>query len=161
MRRLWPLAIVACLSLRAPSTALAMPMFMGLGDLPGGQSYSFADDVSDDGTTVVGRSNSSSGPEAFRWAEKGVAWRDLDPGLEPPEAAVASAEEMAAVRAAAGQADLLGETDLPGDVGIGDLLDGTTAEERAQDRLSLRTERDSARVLVRPRDYRVLEARPR
>ena len=100
-------------------------------------------------------------PEAFRWAEKGVAWRDLDPGLEPPEAAVASAEEMAAVQAGAGQADLLGETDATGDVAIEDLLDGTTPEERAQDRLNLRTERDGARVLVRPRDYRVLEARPR
>ena len=61
--------------------------FMGLGDLPGGDFYSVAFGVSDDGTTVVGWSR---GPdpgipfrtsyEAFRWteAEGMVGLGDLD-----------------------------------------------------------------------------------
>jgi len=39
----------------------------GLGDLPGGLFYSEAWDVSDDGSTEVGRATSASGAEAFRW----------------------------------------------------------------------------------------------
>jgi VCBS repeat-containing protein/probable HAF family extracellular repeat protein len=50
--------------------------FHGLGDLPGGIFSSSANDVSDDGMTVVGRSFSSgggpfSGLEAFRWTPAG------------------------------------------------------------------------------------------
>ncbi|MEM7410847.1 MAG: hypothetical protein AAF430_11480 [Myxococcota bacterium] len=48
------------------STATAAS-FEGVGDLSGGGFFSEALDVSDDGTTVVGRSASSSGDEAFRW----------------------------------------------------------------------------------------------
>ena len=47
---------------------------MGLGDLPGGPFMSDASDVSGDGTTVVGRSASSSQAgsyEAFRWTAPG------------------------------------------------------------------------------------------
>jgi probable HAF family extracellular repeat protein len=39
----------------------------GLGDLPGGAFRSEATGVSNDGTVVVGYSNSASGNEAFRW----------------------------------------------------------------------------------------------
>ena len=46
---------------------------IGLGDLPGGTFFSLAFDVSNDGDTVVGRSTSASGVEAFRWtAETGM-----------------------------------------------------------------------------------------
>jgi probable HAF family extracellular repeat protein len=40
---------------------------VGLGDLPGGAFDSYASDVSDDGSVVVGGGTSESGPEAFRW----------------------------------------------------------------------------------------------
>lgn len=44
--------------------------FQGLGDLPGGDYDSKANDVSSDGSVVVGTGVSASGPaEAFRWAE--------------------------------------------------------------------------------------------
>jgi len=52
------------------SPALAAAMFQGLGDLPGGSTYSKAFGVSADGSTVVGESKSTSGSnelEAFRW----------------------------------------------------------------------------------------------
>jgi len=41
--------------------------FEGLSDLAGGGFYSYAWDVSGDGSTVVGRSYSTSGDQAFRW----------------------------------------------------------------------------------------------
>jgi probable HAF family extracellular repeat protein len=42
-----------------------------LGDLPGGAFSSAAKSVSSDGTIVVGRGTSASGPEAFRWTAAG------------------------------------------------------------------------------------------
>jgi len=44
------------------------PFFMGLGDLPGGLTESYAYAVSADGTTIVGVGSSATGwAEAFRW----------------------------------------------------------------------------------------------
>lgn len=43
--------------------------FEGLGDLPGGNAYSQALAVSDDGSVVVGISSSADGNQAFRWAD--------------------------------------------------------------------------------------------
>jgi len=50
------------------------PFFMGLGDLPGGLTESYAYAVSSDGTTVVGVGSSATAwAEAFRWsAESGM-----------------------------------------------------------------------------------------
>jgi len=39
-----------------------------LGDLPGGEYSSIANDVSGDGSVVVGESRSEDGRQAFRWA---------------------------------------------------------------------------------------------
>ena len=47
--------------------ALLAAGMVGLGDLPGGDFSSIAQDVSDDGSVVVGIGNSASGEEAFRW----------------------------------------------------------------------------------------------
>ena len=52
------------------TTAFGEPwklVFMGLGDLPGGQFASIPENISADGSTVVGMSVSASGAEAFRW----------------------------------------------------------------------------------------------
>src|SRR5215208_2279315 len=81
-----------CLSARtavllglASSPALA-GSFQGLGDLPGGTFRSYANAVSDDGSTVVGysssASSSASGWEAFRWTSGGgmVGLGDLPGG---------------------------------------------------------------------------------
>jgi len=40
---------------------------VGLGELPGGISYSNANDISTDGSTVVGFSYTADGQEAFTW----------------------------------------------------------------------------------------------
>jgi probable HAF family extracellular repeat protein len=47
--------------------AIAGLTFTPLGDLPGGNFFSLATDISADGTTVVGASFTDRGEEAFRW----------------------------------------------------------------------------------------------
>jgi len=55
---------------------------VGLGDLPGGAFSSFAEEVSGDGTVVVGHSTSTDGEEAFRWTTAGmVGIGDLPGGI--------------------------------------------------------------------------------
>jgi len=44
---------------------------VGLGDLSGGESFSFGMDVSADGSIVVGNSGSDIGGQAFQWTESG------------------------------------------------------------------------------------------
>src|SRR5262245_745787 len=53
--------------------AAASPMFTGLGDLPGSTYFSEAGGVSGDGSTAVGRSNGTAGPQAIRWTSAGGA----------------------------------------------------------------------------------------
>ena len=89
-----------------------------------------------------------------------VTWRDLDPGLDPPKVAVANAAEIAKETAAAKDAGLDGKEQPLDDEAIGDLLEGTSPEGRAKGRLELKVEGSKARVVIRPRDYRVLEAKP-
>lgn len=69
--------VLAAAALAAPPTVRAgLPLFEGVGDLPGGAFYSYAYSLSADGSTVVGRSVSSDAPssyEAFRWtAQAGI-----------------------------------------------------------------------------------------
>jgi probable HAF family extracellular repeat protein len=66
---------------------------VGLGILPGG-TYSAANDVSADGSVVVGVSGSASGPQAFRWTSGGgmVGLGDLPGGSFGPEARGVSAD---------------------------------------------------------------------
>jgi uncharacterized membrane protein len=54
----------------APVRAHQQGYFTGVGDLPGGSTFSVATDVSGDGTIVVGHSTIefSDNPEAFRWS---------------------------------------------------------------------------------------------
>jgi len=58
-------------------------MFMGLGDLPGGEAGSYAFGVSADGSVVVGYGHTAAGIEAFRWTSGGgmVGLGDLPGGL--------------------------------------------------------------------------------
>lgn len=65
-----PLLAAALLGAGAAS-AQNQPSFTGVGDLPGGTVGSIAEAVSDDGTVVVGGSDSAAGPEAFRWTRAG------------------------------------------------------------------------------------------
>src|SRR5215208_1276755 len=81
----------------ASSPALA-GSFQGLGDLPGGTFQSYANAVSDDGSTVVGfsssASSSASGWEAFRWTSGGgmVGLGDLPGGTSYSQGSDVSAD---------------------------------------------------------------------
>jgi probable HAF family extracellular repeat protein len=59
------------LALAVALAAAAEPFFLGLGDLPGGSSFSRAWGVSADGSVVVGFDSAAAGFEAFRWTEAG------------------------------------------------------------------------------------------
>ena len=65
-------------------SASAVPMFQGLGDLPGGLFNSQAYDVSADGSVVVGQGNSASGGEAFRWTSAGMVGLGEAKTNQPP-----------------------------------------------------------------------------
>ena len=82
MRKILLIGVLA--GLLVSSQALATS-FLPLGDLPGGGFFSQAFGVSADGSTVVGGSNSQSsiGPEAFRWTAGGgmVGLGDLPGGF--------------------------------------------------------------------------------
>ncbi len=61
-------AVLVCVG----GSALAVePGFQGLGDLPGGTTFSEAYAISADGTSVVGYSSSTSGFQAYRWRKIG------------------------------------------------------------------------------------------
>jgi len=89
-----------------------------------------------------------------------VTWRDLDPGLDPPKVDVANAAEIKKQTAAAANAGLDAKEGPLDDDAIGDLLEGTSPEGRAKGRLVFKAEGSKARVVIRPRDYRILEAKP-
>ncbi len=99
-------------------------------------------------------------PDGLFAGARGLVWRDVDPGLKPPAQTVASTEEIHAVAQAGGGLDMLEAQSVFGGMDLDDLLAGSTPEERALEALALRTEGNRARVIVRPRDYRVLEVRP-
>ena len=71
--------LAACSQVSAPETratdapispaATKTASIQSLGDLSGGNSYSYVSGVSADGSVVVGYSTSANGREAFRWTE--------------------------------------------------------------------------------------------
>lgn len=71
MFRAFRISIVGALLLCSlpAQRAVAQSFFLDLGDLPGGQVYCPTEDLSDDGTTVVGQSSSADGYQAYRWTE--------------------------------------------------------------------------------------------
>ena len=50
-----------------PMTSSEAAEFIPLGDLPGGTTFSMATDLSADGSTVLGQSDSAEGTQLFRW----------------------------------------------------------------------------------------------
>lgn len=62
------ISVITVLSVGSIANA-SMPSFRGVGDLPGGQSWSNVRAVSADGRVVIGDSRSSSGGESFRWED--------------------------------------------------------------------------------------------
>ena len=82
---------LAVLSASLPAFAQS---FQGLGDLPGGQTYSIADGVSANGMVVVGVSKGLNGEEAFIWTEQDgtVGLGELSGGIAFSRALAVSAD---------------------------------------------------------------------
>jgi probable HAF family extracellular repeat protein len=98
-------------------------MFMGLGDLPGGSSYSVGRAISADGSTVVGLSSGTSGYEAYRWTIGGsmVGLGDLPGGSFVSSAYAVSADGSTIVGYSRGNFnEAFKWTSAGGMVGIGD-----------------------------------------
>jgi probable HAF family extracellular repeat protein len=78
--------------------------FAGVGDLPGGSTYSIATGLSADGSTVVGHSGSASGVEAFRRVSGSTieGLGDLAGGIFESRANAVSADGSVVVGAGAG-----------------------------------------------------------
>ena len=72
MRRSGLFAATAILMALTATSAHADAVFMGLGDLEGGNFFSQANAVSADGSVVVGTGVSASFEEAFRWTDAGM-----------------------------------------------------------------------------------------
>jgi probable HAF family extracellular repeat protein len=65
------ISVAIWLAVRYGQANAAQPLFMGLGDLPGGTFSSYATAVSADGSVVVGLGSSTPGGQAFRWTQTG------------------------------------------------------------------------------------------
>ncbi len=108
---------------------------VGLGDLPGGTVNSAALSISDDGSTIVGRSNSASGIEAFRWdAVNGMqGLGDLPGGGTSSFASSVSADGsvIAGRGSSAGGFEAMIWDAVNGMQGLGDLAGGTFFSEAA------------------------------
>lgn len=101
-----------------------------LGDLAGGEKFSQAQDISGDGNTVVGRSSSASGIEAFRWTQAGGMFGlgDLAGGAFGSVANATSNDGVSIVgtgTSGAGTEAFLW-TAANGMIGLGDLAGGAT-----------------------------------
>jgi probable HAF family extracellular repeat protein len=139
MRRLaCTFALTAVLStalfLLAPDARAQGASFQGLGDLPGGSSFSQAFGVSADGSVVVGRSPGQNiGREAFRWTETGgmQALGDLPGGGFSSSAEGASADGSVVVGFgnSATNNEAFRWTQAGGMVGLGDLPGGDLLSE--------------------------------
>lgn len=66
-RALVATAVTALILGTARAASAQAPFFEGVGDLPGGEFFSIVGDVSGNGATVVGQSESASGLEAVLW----------------------------------------------------------------------------------------------
>lgn len=99
-------------------------------------------------------------PETLFPGKTEIAWRDLDPGLKPPASSVASKEDIAQVSNPQEGVGSLEQKEEVTEETLLNELEGTTQEDRELAGLKLRTENSTSTVIVRARDYRVLEARP-
>jgi uncharacterized membrane protein len=74
------ISLLAASIVCAPSFAFAQAYFTGLGDMASGTTWRLVDDISADGSTVIGRRLSGSSGEFYRWGEvAGVVGTGVDP----------------------------------------------------------------------------------
>jgi probable HAF family extracellular repeat protein len=131
VRRPAAVALIAFAQLLAAPSESSAATFTAVGDLPGGSFHSIAAGLSADGSTVVGRSNSASGPEAFRRANGSTieGLGDLAGGAFSSEATAVSADGSIVVGASDGDLPPLSRafrwTDGSGMEAIPDFWGGT------------------------------------
>lgn len=108
--------------------SVAGPVFMGLGDLPGGPIGSGATAISGDGSTIVGLSNTALGGETFRWTMKEgmIALGDLPGGAFNSQASDVSFDGSVIIGTgqSANGTEAFRWTQNTGMVGMGDLPGG-------------------------------------
>jgi probable HAF family extracellular repeat protein len=124
----------------APAAIAGPAAFQGLGDLPGGAYTSMAEDISGDGTVVVGWSQSEdAGPllsEAFIWtqADGMIGLGHVPEGSFPSVAHGVSSDGLVVVgESYAPGNNAMRWTEAGGMVGLGDLPDMSFNESRAWD----------------------------
>ena len=129
---LYPLSIscaaAVCVVSQNAAAQPVTPAFQGLGSLPGGNYVSEAWDVSGDGSTVVGLSNSFMGIAAFRWtqADGMIGLGDLPGGSYSSRSNAVSADGSAVVgrSVSASGPEAYRWTQADGMIGLGDLPGG-------------------------------------
>ena len=91
-----------------------------------------------------------------------VVWRDIDCSLEAPESGLASPAEMAELGDNLNRDDLMGdgEDELPDGEALEEMLAGVDPVAKERERLAMHADGDQVRLIVRQRDYRLLEVRP-
>lgn len=93
-----PVSLRICMACTLLMSGVSAAQFIPLGDLPGGEFASSANDVTNDGTVVVGASSSNvsveNEAEAFRWTNAGgmVGLGDLSGGTFSSEAVAVSSD---------------------------------------------------------------------
>lgn len=109
---------------------LALPVFPGTGDLPGGEFYSMAYGASSDGSVVVGKgySGKANGSEAFRW-KSGIleGLGGLHTNIESESLDVSGDGSVVVGKSLAASGvgfEAFRWTETEGMVGLGDLADG-------------------------------------
>ncbi|MBM3392142.1 MAG: hypothetical protein FJY34_09255, partial [Betaproteobacteria bacterium] len=126
--RLRPLVLALAAALPLLSASVQAQSFTPLGDLAGGNFESIAYGTSADGSVVVGRGESASGTEAFRWTQAGgmVGLGDLAGGIFHSVASGVSADGSVVVgnSESASGTEAFRWTQAGGMVGLGDLAGG-------------------------------------
>jgi probable HAF family extracellular repeat protein len=122
------LAMAVLLFGSVPSAFATTASFQGLGDLAGGEFFSYAHGVSADGSTVVGMSESASGTEAFRWTSASgmVGLGDLAGGefFSYAHGVSADGSTVVGMSESASGTEAFRWTSASGMVGLGDLAGG-------------------------------------
>lgn len=130
--------LIGVVALFGSHVASAAPVFMGLGELPGGILESRAFGISADGSTIVGDSRSATGLQAFRWRlETGmVGLGDLPGGAFEGTGIGVSADGSVVVGSSSstgstilGREEAFRWTAATGMVGLGDLPGGVFLSE--------------------------------
>ncbi len=123
------LLLLIALFLSIPGTSAgATASFTALGDLAGGLTMSLAYGVSDDGSTVVGESDSAAGREAFRWTAAAgmIGLGDLSGGAFDSYSLDVSVDGSVVVGASVSAAgnEAFRWTQISSMIGLGDLPGG-------------------------------------